>query len=144
MTDDDADDRQLFTEALAEVDGSVECLTVGSVKESLALLDQGYRPDLFFVDINLPEMNGWECLRMMKKKGLLEDVPVVMYSTSSHQKDVETCRELGALGLITKPSDYEKLKEMLTRVTGAVKNSLAGGHRVSRGSLPIETINRAG
>lgn len=69
----------------------------------------------------MPEVNGWDCLKELKKDSPLSEIPVVMYSTSSHQRDREIAKELGAIGLITKPSDYTQLKKMLGKVVSFIK-----------------------
>lgn len=63
------------------------------------------RPDLIFLDLNMPRMNGAEFLMEIKKDPALNDIPVVVLTTSDVEKDVVRCYQLGAASYITKPVD---------------------------------------
>src|SRR6266487_683666 len=95
LADDDADDQQLFKEALNEIDKSIRCLTASSGEEALNKLktDLKQLPDYIFLDLNMPRMNGLECLVEIKKTNTLKHIPVIIYSTSSAEKDVEETRK---------------------------------------------------
>lgn len=114
LADDDGDDTELFREALTVVDENIICHCVGNGKEVLELLKRSDRPPhLIFLDVNMPVMNGWQCLVKLKDDSAYRDIPVIMYSTSSYQREKIIASELGALGFITKPSDYRELKRIL-------------------------------
>src|SRR5215216_7180747 len=105
LADDDADDQEIFKEALSEIDKSIRCLTASSGEEALSKLTGGLKPlpDYIFLDLNMPRMDGLQCLTEIKKIKILKNIPVIIYSTSSAQKDVEETRKLGADYFITKP-----------------------------------------
>jgi len=114
LIDDDSDDQDIFCEALSDIDPSVIAVTADSASQAFKKLAvDGDVFDLIFLDINMPLTNGWECLKMIKQDPAYRDIPVVMYSTSSHTAERENAKALGALGLITKPSDFEVLKQHL-------------------------------
>lgn len=115
LIDDDADDAELFQEALGEVNGHVKCYVAEDAEDALRQLQLGIapRPDIIFLDINMPGMNGWQCLEKLKGSTELNSIPVIMYSTSSALRDRDIATSLGALGLLTKPSDYRYLKSTL-------------------------------
>jgi CheY-like chemotaxis protein len=115
IADDDPDDVDLFLEALSEIDTSIVCSSMKDGKELLDTLvhQQTESPDVIFLDINMPEMNGWECLQQLKHNHHATDIPVIMYSTSSAQKDVQKAIESGALAFYEKPSNFSQLKEFL-------------------------------
>jgi CheY-like chemotaxis protein len=98
LADDDSDDREMFHEALEIVDKDITCYSTVNGSE---LLEKIYtlekEPDLIFLDMNMPVMNGWQCLEILKIAERYRDIPVIMISTSSHQKDMETSIRLGAL-----------------------------------------------
>lgn len=123
LVDDDADDRELFAEALASVDSTITCSFSENAEEALAKLGaEKDQPNLIFLDINLPGMSGWECLKRMKGNDQFSNIPVVIYTTSSHQRDKQVAEDLGALCLITKPSDYKQLINLLDAIITHVKN----------------------
>lgn len=118
LIDDDSDDRALFREALEEISPETLCVTEGDARKALIdLYDPAVQlPNVIFVDINMPRISGWDCLMDIRANESTKDIPVIMYSTSSHEKDVEKANQLGASCLLTKPEDYCQLKKCLTDV----------------------------
>ncbi|MDJ1482993.1 response regulator [Cytophagaceae bacterium YF14B1] len=116
LLDDDADDRELFVEALSLADATAICYTASKAEEALKRLksDNISVPDFIFLDINLPDLSGWECLIQLKSMTKYKQVPVIMYSTSSHEKDVKIAQDLGAFYFLTKPDDFRHLQNFLT------------------------------
>ena len=115
LADDDSDDRSLFVEALDEIDSSIVCYCVADGKQVLNLLQSKdlELPQIIFLDINMPKMNGWQCLTELKKMQPLKYIPVIIFSTSAHSREAETALELGAFCFFTKPIDFIEFKEML-------------------------------
>ncbi len=112
LAEDDRDDTELFREALEEIDPLIVSHCVSDGKQVLARLgkEEFEKPQIMFLDVNMPGMDGWDCLRELKKNKLYKDIPVIMYSTSSHQKEADMDIDLGALCFFTKPSDFVELK----------------------------------
>lgn len=115
LADDDVDDVILFCEALREIDPSIQCYTAHDGKAALDLLDGGltHLPDIIFLDINMPRMNGWQCLVKLKDSEKYQGIPVLMYSTSTNQKDADMAVDLGALCFFSKPNEFNELKKVL-------------------------------
>jgi CheY-like chemotaxis protein len=125
LIDDDTDDRELFTEALAAVNPAVDCdLAMDGEEAFLQLASRRIKePDVIFLDINLPVMNGWQFLQKLKTYDGLKHIPVIMYSTSSEQSDRETANSLGASCFLTKPHTYGHLKRLLQQIAVAAQQS---------------------
>ena len=121
LADDDIDDAELFSDALAEIDPAVDFIHIDDCRTLLKYLGncENKKPDIIFLDINMPEMNGWECLVELKKHAENKEIPVIMYSTSSIRRDKEMAVELQALGFLTKPSDFRVLVKTLTTIAQA-------------------------
>ncbi|ABQ06218.1 response regulator [Flavobacterium johnsoniae] len=118
LADDDRDDIEMFCEALEMVNENVICECAENGDQAWRMLnDNNEKPQLIFLDINMPIMNGWECLKLIKKDENYQDIPVIMISTSSHKNDMETASKLGALGYFVKPNDFNDLKSMLKIIT---------------------------
>lgn len=114
LIDDDSDDAELFHEALEEIDPLVKLLRTADGCEALELLRTlDAHPDVIFLDINMPRMDGWECLTELKSSEGLKSIPVIMYSTSSHQREKERAIEMGASMFISKPDSYAQLISVL-------------------------------
>jgi len=127
LADDDTDDKTLFCEALAEIDPGIVCHTASDGKEALAILSQKQieKPSIIFLDINMPVMDGWQCLGKLKASSDHRDIPVIMYSTSSYQRDIELALESGAFCFFTKPSDYRELRTILRLIATTPVDSLS-------------------
>jgi CheY-like chemotaxis protein len=69
-------------------------------------------PDYIFLDINMPFMNGQKCLTELKSNPVYSKIPVVMYSTTSNEQQIEECRILGA-SFLTKPNSFSELLRVL-------------------------------
>jgi len=122
LIDDDVDDRELFSEALASVSTAIQCDLIADAQEALNKLHSKEinTPDLIFLDINLPVMTGWQFLTNLKSQEAYKDIPVIMYSTSSNQQDKDTAKNLGALCFITKPNTFKKLQDTLNIIINSV------------------------
>lgn len=66
-------------------------------------------PSLILLDLNLPGMGGRKALEMIRKDKSLTQIPIIVLTTSDHDKDVEMCYTLGASSYIKKPMDFEAL-----------------------------------
>jgi len=111
IVDDDEDDRNLFCDAVNVVDPEINCIIARNGEEALQgmLTDHLPKPDLIFLDLNMPRINGVQCLREIKKQQRLRDIPVVIYTTSKLEEDKVITRKLGAIHFITKPSSLREL-----------------------------------
>jgi CheY-like chemotaxis protein len=123
LVDDDRDDTELFTEAIEAVDASVRFYCATDGREALDKLSAKVivAPDLIFLDINMPEMNGWQLLNRLKHDQDLKDIPVIMYSTSSQIKDRKDASASGALCFFTKPNSFVHLKKILEVVVSCMQ-----------------------
>ena len=112
LAEDEPADAHLFKVALKENRIPVELHHVVDGREVLEfLLRQGPRfaaaprPDLILLDLNMPRMDGRECLAELKRHESLRGIPVVILTTSEVERDVVASYDLGASGYITKPVD---------------------------------------
>jgi CheY-like chemotaxis protein len=118
LIDDDMDDIELFREALEEVNPSVSLQYANDGYEAVKSLTErkDALPDLIFLDISMPTFSGLQCLASFKKDEHLKNLPVIMYTTSSQEREISTARELGASAFVTKPNDFKVLKRLLALV----------------------------
>lgn len=123
IVDDDEDDRDLFCDAVHVVDPAINCIIARNGEEALNGLRSNHLPlpDLIFPDLNMPRVNGVQCLREIKKHNALHAIPVVIYSTSKLKEDKETTKNLGAIYFITKPSSLRELCDEIEIAINLVK-----------------------
>lgn len=114
IIDDDADDRFAFTSALKEMLSSTECMEADSGDKALLQLREAEKlPDFIFLDVNMPRMNGYDCLKELKGDKKLQNIPVIMYSTYFNEQTIKEFRTLGASSYLDKPTDLSKLPEAI-------------------------------
>jgi len=122
MADDDADDRALTREALAE---SRLANDLHFVEDGVALLDYLHRrgaysrpgsaprPGVILLDLNMPRMDGREALREIKSDPDFRNIPVVILTTSRAEEDIVRSYDLGANSFISKPVTFDGLVEVV-------------------------------
>lgn len=119
LIDDDEDDRDLFEMALQGMSEKIKFTSAKNGIVGLSILkEKTVKPDFIFLDLNMPEMSGRECLTELKKDDLTKKIPVVIFSTSSDPHDISDTSNMGAIDFITKPSKVSEL-------TTALNNFLA-------------------
>ena len=118
LIDDDIDDHEIFAMAIQKVDQKIDLRSATDCLEGLKELQNNvsFVPDFIFLDINMPRMNGLQCLPEIKKLPHLKDAKVIMYSTSSDEDIKQTTRKLGADDFIVKPGKISLLVNHLNRI----------------------------
>ena len=118
LADDDEDDRMFFIDAFEELKINTIVNTVNNGKELLNFLNhpETILPNIIFLDLNMPILNGIECLKEIKLNNKFKDIAIAIYSTSSSDHDVENTFVLGANIYIKKPSNFNDLKKILSDV----------------------------
>ncbi len=117
LADDDADDRDIFREALAaSVSGINLEIAINGEKLIHLLESSNPKPDIIFLDLNMPLKNGFECLKEIRKNKKLDSLPIVIYSTTANPEQVKNTFTRGANMFWQKPSDYNSIKKMLQKM----------------------------
>ena len=73
----------------------------------------GDTPYLLLLDIRMPQVDGVEVLRQIKKDPELRKIPVLMLTTTDDPREVERCHALGCSSYIVKPVDYDKFADAI-------------------------------
>jgi CheY-like chemotaxis protein len=113
--DDDLDDCELFMEALNAVSNSSYIGINDPVEAFEKLLNQEIKPDVIFLDLNMPAMSGLELLAEIKKQETLQQIPVIIFSTSQLEDIIGKAKQLGAHDYISKPNNFDDLKQILSK-----------------------------
>ncbi|HVZ56992.1 MAG TPA: response regulator [Chitinophagaceae bacterium] len=109
IVDDEAHIRMLIGQTLEELeDEDVEFLTADNGQTALDLI-QSERPDLVFLDVMMPKMNGMEVCSRVKKELDMKDVYIIILTAKGQELDRQRGQEVGADVYMTKPFDPEVL-----------------------------------
>ena len=73
-------------------------------------------PGLILLDLNLPGVNGREILKQVKSSDQLKSIPVIIFTTSDSEKDINECYLQGANSYVTKPVDLDKFREVIDTI----------------------------
>ena len=115
LADDDVDDCIFFRVALSELSLATTLAVVHNGEELMQILidEASLLPDVLFLDINMPRKNGFECLAEIKLNPKLQQLPVIMFSTSFEQEVVNLLYKNGAQYFIRKPSEFSQFKKII-------------------------------
>lgn len=111
LIDDDADDQEIFSLAVNQADETFSCICTDDCIDAINKFthDEQFQPKAIFIDMNMPRINGLECLREVRKIDHHKTTPVFIYTTSSDWRIKEQSLQLGATGYINKPSSLNEL-----------------------------------
>ena len=114
--DDDPEDKENIYECLKDINSDVEMVFVNHGLDALQYLQAVNNfPCLILLDINMPVLNGLETLKILRQSKGLEHIPVIMFSTSSNERFVRESLELGAVDYVTKPINFNSLKQVTSQ-----------------------------
>lgn len=115
LAEDDPDDRLLFEEAIDELSVSVNLTTFNNGDELMEWLTdhKNSLPDALFLDLNMPRRNGFAALGEIKRDTKLQDLPVIIFSTSTNNEMINQVYKDAAHYYIQKPASFRKLTELI-------------------------------
>ncbi len=125
LADDDEGDRLLFKEILEEVELKTIVHTVNDGVQLMEYLsyENARLPHLLFLDLNMPYKNGLECLKEIRSNKVFNDISIAIYSTSTADSDIDEAFRLGANIYITKPANFQILKQVVTKAVKIVRQN---------------------
>lgn len=113
LAEDDEDDVFLFKEALNKT-SDIEVKVVANGLEALSSFNKLPEADIIFLDVNMPHMNGIECL--IKIRNNHKNVPVIILTTSANEVLMKQAKTLGASGFICKPNSFIRFQAVMEDV----------------------------
>ncbi|HMF32592.1 MAG TPA: response regulator [Candidatus Lokiarchaeia archaeon] len=119
LAEGDPDHILVFQEAFGETGSNSNLQVVGDGQELARYLkrETGYerspRPDLIFLDVDLPGKGGLEILSDVKACPSCRRIPIIILASSDDQEQVDRCYELGANSFMTKPLNFDKLIDFI-------------------------------
>ena len=125
LVDDDSIDRELFKEAVKESEFPITVEEFINGKELLSYLKTcSQYPDIIFLDLNMPIMDGRETLDVLKKSEKLRVIPVFILSTSSSQQDIYESYQNGANLFLVKPPNFDSLARTVKSIFELMETTL--------------------
>jgi CheY-like chemotaxis protein len=122
LIDDDADDQEIFLSVLETINPTVHCVTARNGREAmLKLTTEEVKPDLIFLDLNMPLMNGKQFLEACSRLEDCRKIPVVILSTSSDRQSIQETLKLGARNFITKPDKFSVWGRLIEETINAYR-----------------------
>jgi len=115
LIDDDKDEHDIFKEAINMVCLHCQCFCTYSAEQAIKLLNN-LIPDFIFLDINMPKMNGFECLSTIKSMEVYKDIPIILYSTGATENMKSKAIMLGAKDCIAKTNSIQSLADALQKI----------------------------
>jgi CheY-like chemotaxis protein len=113
VVDDDPSNRELLRARLEQMGYSSE--EAASGEDALRMLETGEIPDLVFLDVMMPRVDGWQVCRQIKSNAKTKGIPVVMLTALGQQIDQLRGYENGADAYLMKPWNFEELRQVLAK-----------------------------
>ncbi|OKH35888.1 two-component system response regulator [[Phormidium ambiguum] IAM M-71] len=118
IVDDEPHIRLLLEQTLEDLeDEGVEILTASNGEEALELIKE-QKPDLVFLDVMMPKMNGFEVCNTVKNELGKQDIYIIMLTAKGQEFDKQKGNEVGANLYMTKPFDPDEVMEKSIKILG--------------------------
>jgi DNA-binding response OmpR family regulator len=122
VVDDQDDIREMAR--LVLTDAGYDVVAASSGRQALAIA-RASSFDLVLLDINMPELDGWATLRLLRADEALDALPVAMFSVKSEVRDKVAGLKDGAIDYITKPFGVDELVSRVSRILAAASGGVS-------------------
>lgn len=118
LIEDDQVDVKTIKRALGDLHITNELIVAGNGEEALSHLQnhKNEKPQIILLDLNMPKMNGFEFLQIVKQDKYLKLIPVVVLTTSKEEQDKVESFTLQAAGYMVKPVDYLQFVDVVRTI----------------------------
>lgn len=116
LIDDDPDDQLFFRDAVQIIHPELVCELASTCQQAFEQLENPPPPEFIFMDLNMPVMNGFDCLVYLKNQESYSQIPIIIFTTSKNPQDISRTRQLGARHFMTKPDDFNILCKKLKKI----------------------------
>jgi CheY-like chemotaxis protein len=114
LVEDDEDNRDLVGFVLARSRMDVKLVIAENGQEAL---DKAFAnpPHLILMDMQMPVMDGWHAVPLLKADGRTKDIPIIAFTAQAKPEDKQKAREMGCSDYYTKPMDPEELLALIQK-----------------------------
>jgi len=117
LIEDDIIEVMKFNRVLKTLGLNHKIIEANNGEEALSILkDKEIIPDVIFLDLNMPKINGIEFLQILKSDDYLKYIPAIILTTSNNHKDVLECYKIGIAGYVLKPLKYDDYVERIRKM----------------------------
>ncbi|MDB5192163.1 MAG: response regulator receiver [Segetibacter sp.] len=116
IVNDDEDDNLILKDVLETISNNISLRFFHDGFDLLANADEVQIPDLIFLDIVMPKMNGIDCLKRVKHHALLKNIPIVIYTGVHNEDIIKDCFDSGANVFIEKSVTYAGTRRLIEKV----------------------------
>lgn len=118
LVEDNPADVQLTQLTIADFTNEINLTNYPNGAALIQALPDLHLPDiqLILLDLNMPGMGGIETLRHLAQREDWSQIPVVIFTSSAHHADIQTCYELGANAYVNKPLDYDEFAKAIRTI----------------------------
>lgn len=109
LADDDPDDCELFKDVLHQVLPGASLTILHDGEDLMKALTTSNKPDILFLDINMPCMDGLSCLLEIRAQRHFSRLPIVVFSSSTQPQHPDACYGYGANLYYSKPTSFNEL-----------------------------------
>lgn len=117
LVEDDEDNRDLVEFVIARSRLDLELMIASNGQEALDLLKKK-RPDMILMDMQMPVMDGYTAVRLIKANPQFSSIPILAFTALARPEDIARTRALGCAEHYTKPMDPEELLNLIQKYTG--------------------------
>jgi len=123
VTDDDEDDQQIIKTAFHDISNDVEIVACKGCHDLMDYLSSEDPATItaIILDVNMPVIDGFQCLKELKKKEAFKNIPVFILSTMRNVNKFDDFFDHGAANCFSKPSNYASYKEILLNIYDGLK-----------------------
>jgi len=115
LVEDDEIEMLKFKKALNKIDLPIKILSAKNGEEAIELCETSL-PNLIFLDLKMPKMNGLEFLSLLKSNENLKSIPAMILTTSNNHNDINSAYKIGVAGYIVKPLRYDEYIVQIKKV----------------------------
>jgi CheY-like chemotaxis protein len=113
-TDDDQEDLDFFREATEAIDDNLELVTLDGSSKLLDIIENPPpHPHILFLDLNMPGLTGFDVIEILRGEKHMNDLPIVIFSTSKDEDAIRKSRELGASYYVQKSNTFDSLRKSI-------------------------------
>jgi CheY-like chemotaxis protein len=117
IAEDDDDDYGLFSDAVDEISISIVLSRAENGEILIKKLNALERlPDILFLDLEMPTVDGRECLRLIRSSKRYDSLPIIMFSSMTDPKSIEYCFREGSNLFLKKPNSFQELISCLEKI----------------------------